>query len=190
MSFSGRFILRVPNALHGRLAREAGSRRISLNRLCTGLLQAGLERKNEPSRRFDSLSPVVKSLKKRFGKDLLGVLVFGSQVTGRATAASDVDLLIVLHDRIPLTRSLYRWWDESVDSVRLPEEPVVNPQFVHLPETPEEAGGLWLEIASASEILWDGGARLARTLEGLRDLIARDRFRRYWSNGAPYWVKT
>ncbi len=187
MDYSGRFVLRLPSSLHGQLAREAERRGLSMNRLCGDLLQNALEKGGETEgRRFAALSPLVTTLKKHFKGDLLGVLVFGSQVTGRSSDSSDIDLLIVLSDRCPLTRALYRWWD---DHVSLPSGPVVNPQFVHLPAETERAGGLWLEVASASKILWEDGGRVSKAIHALRNLIAQDRFRRCWSNGLPYWVK-
>jgi predicted nucleotidyltransferase len=197
MAHSGRFLLRVKPSTHGHLAQEAKRRGISLNRLCAEALQRGLETHPTESSHFDFLSPVVSLLRAHFGKNLVAVLVFGSRVTGKATATSDLDLLVVLEDGVPLTRSLYSWWDESVDSlgraserIDLPANPLVNPQFVHLPENPEEAGGLWLEVATASEVLWEGRGRITKALDGLRNLIAQDRFRRYWSNGIPYWVRS
>ena len=124
-------------------------------------------------------------VKSKWGKNLLGILLFGSQVTGEATASSDTDFLIVLSDEVPLTRSLYRYWDEHLVS---DETASINPQFVHLPKSPHETGGLWFEAAMAGEILWDNGGVIRKFLEDVKKRVAADEIRRYWSNGQPYWA--
>ena len=88
-------------------------------------------------------------------------------------------------DEIPLTRSLYQWWD---DQVLPPDQMIWNPQFVHLPSSAEQAGGLWFEIALAHQILLEKGGKISDLIASLNSLIADDQVRRYWSNGHPYWV--
>lgn len=186
MNYSGRFVLRIPAPLHRRLSREAERRGLSLNELCNLLIESNLEGRKNDEEKFSFLNPIVKQLTNHF-KDLLGVVVFGSQVTGKATQSSDLDLLIVLPSNLPITRSLYRWWDEEIPSVG----PItVNPHFVHLPPSPDGAGSLWLEVATAHEILWERNGAVGDVIKKLLEIIALDRVRRYWSNGQPYWVKS
>lgn len=186
MTRSGKFVLRLEPKFHRLLSQEAKRRRASLNSLCISLLQRGLEKGESTDERFEFLKPVLDQIKSHFGKDLQGVFIFGSQVTGQATESSDLDLLIVLEKLIPLARSLYRWWDEKVS---LSGTIVVNPQFVHLPLSVEEAGSLWLEVATASQMIWEKDRVITDFLELLREFIASDRVRRHWSQGQPYWVR-
>lgn len=183
MSHSGRFVLRLAPGLHRQLSSEALRRGNSLNKLCTELIRQGLEGGRPQAEVQSFLSPLVERLKGHFGHHLEGIALFGSQVSGGATRLSDWDLLIVLS--LPLTRFLYRWWDESHLS---PPGKVVNPQFVHLPSHPAEAGSLWFEVASASEILWERKGRLGKFLDKIRKRIEEDKIRRYWLSGQPYWI--
>ncbi|MBI2083255.1 MAG: toxin-antitoxin system HicB family antitoxin [Deltaproteobacteria bacterium] len=183
---SGKFVLRIEPKFHRLLSQEAKRNKTSLNNLCASLLKKGLEKGEPVAEKFAFLKPTVDQLKDHFGKNLLGVLVFGSQVTGEATESSDWDLLIILSNEIALTRSLYRWWDEEAT---LLGTIIVNPQFVHLPASLEEAGGLWFETACASHVMWEQGRVITDCLDQLREFIASDRVRRYWSQGQPYWVR-
>lgn len=187
MAPSGKFVLRISPQLHRQLAREASRLGISLNQLCSNLLEKNPNLEGLKRERFNFLDPILHETKQRFGKDLVGVAVFGSQVTGQATTGSDLDLLIVLALTVPIYRPLYSWWDEKITA---PGATIVNPHFVHLPPTPEEAGSLWLEVAIAHEVLWQRENQLGRVITKILDRIASDRLRRYWSNGQPYWVRT
>ena len=181
-NYSGRFVIRIPPLLHRGLTREAVSRTISLNQLCLERLsrEAGpLEQGGGLAKKF---APQLNEIQKIFDDDLLSLILFGSQVTGEATGSSDFDLLIVLRDSIPLGRALYRLWDERIS------DPSLSPQFVHLPSTAREAGGLWFEVALAHEILWEKNEQARRFLEGMEEQIALGALRRYLSHGQPYWV--
>jgi hypothetical protein len=65
----------------------------------------------------------------------------------------------------------------------------VSPQFVALPPTPKDAGGIWLEVAREGIVLCDRDARLARFLIALRDLVAEGGVTRRKVHGHPYWVR-
>lgn len=183
---SGKFVLRIAPAMHHRLSRQARERGVSLNQICKELIESALEKGPDSFQPPSFLAPILKSLRDSFKEKLLGVLLFGSQVSGRASALSDWDLLIVLDLSIPLHRSLYSWWDESI---RPEGDRVVNPHFSHLPPSPAEAGTLWLEVAVNSRILWEKGMLMTSGLEGIKHFIASGAARRYWSHGQPYWVK-
>jgi len=158
-------------------------RGVSLNRLCNDFLRAGLERSGEKSE--DRYATLVASLRDKWGSDLLGVYLFGSQVTGKAGPGSDFDFLIVLNPKVALNRALYRWWDEAVVP---PQGEEWNPQFVHLPTTPEGAGGLWLDAALAHRKIWEKSGQVEAFFGAVRGLMDRDRVRRHLFQGQPYWV--
>ncbi len=184
---SGKFLLRIDPALHRALARRAKKAGVSLNALCADFLRGSLQAPDRTPWWSELGEAVVALLARRFGKGLVGVLVFGSYLQGTATEDSDLDLLIVLDAGVPLRRGLYRWWDEAIADLSASVE--LSPQFVHLPDAAKEAGGIWLEAAMAHEILWERGRRLSTMLDRLKSSIARDGVRRYWSNGQPYWVR-
>lgn len=185
-NYSGKFVIRMPPKLHQTLSQKAVKENKSLNKICTDLLKSALD--TSSSQLVDwknKFEPTIKGLQKKFGDDLLGILLFGSQVSGQATSSSDWDFLIVLQESIPLQRMLYRWWDNQKEFV-LQEK--VNPQFVHLPLSPQKAGGLWFEVSLAYDILWEKSQKISQWMERLKKEIASDKIRRYWSNGHPFWV--
>ena len=186
MSHSGKFVLRLTSQMHRSLAQEAARKGGSLNQFCIQLLQDGLTRQESGSKKFDFLTPVIEQLKHHFGGKLMGVVLFGSQVTGKATESSDFDLLIVLDSSEKLARSLYSWWD---DEMKFPHDKTINPQFVHRPDSIDQAGGIWFEVAVSSEIVWEDRSKISQFLDKIRRLIASDRVRRFWTNGVPYWVR-
>ena len=183
---SGKFLLRMEPVLHAALARRAAGERLSLNQLCVELLDRGLRTKPETPWWHGIGERLLPKLERRFGRALLGVLAFGSQVQGTAATDSDLDLLIVLDDATPLRRELYRWWD---DEVRIDAPAPVNPQFVHLPENAENAGGIWLEAALSHDVLREEGTVVSSALATIRNAIAAGRIRRHWINGQPYWIR-
>lgn len=182
-AYSGRFVVRVSPSLHQELADAASKERVSLNHLCVGILKEGVQQdKKTKGALYDDL---IATLNNRFGDDLMALLLIGSRVSGEATTGSDRDFLVVLSDKTELTRALYRWWDETITS---PREEEWNPQFVHLPLSPSEAGSLWFEAALNHENLWTGNRAVHELMEQLRAMISRDEVRRCWSGGHPYWV--
>ncbi len=185
LDYSGKFVLRLPTALHGQLAKKGMAEGKSLNKICIDLISLALQQPFSSSENDPLYPSVITALQKKFGKELLGVLLFGSQVTGMATEASDVDFLIALSKKIPLTRGLYRWWDEKIEE---PADAEWNPQFVNLPVSVESAGSLWFEAATAHKILWENGKRTTQFLDQLKKVIDTDQIQRHWSNGHPFWV--
>ncbi len=187
-AYSGKFLLRLPESLHARLAAQATQAGLSLNAYCLRLL-------SEPPGRGRSMPAwrrVVErrmpALKRRFGRGLIGVAAFGSQVRDEATAKSDVDLLVVLSEKIPIVRSLYRWWEEVEAKTSSSFE--INPHFVHLPKDPSQAGGIWLETALHHERIYASGTALEKLLKNLAERIESGKIYRKWSNGHPYWVRS
>ena len=189
MVYSGKFVLRIDPPLHSQLVGKAQNRGLSLNRLCVQLIQLGLAGSSE-NRTQDlgaHYAEAVTLLRRRFGDDLVGVALFGSQVTGESHTGSDHDLLVVLRPAAELSRSLYQWWDDAIQPLR---GEIWNPHFVRLPAAPEEVGGLWLEVASSHQIIWEVRTELTHFFSLIHSMIAKQGLRRYWSNGHSYWVKT
>jgi predicted nucleotidyltransferase len=184
--------LRVEPELHRKL-REASARRdLSLNEFCARRLREAVGESRsltEEVRYGVPVSPLRRRLEEA-GLPVLGCVVFGSVARGEADAASDLDLLLVLPSRFPLTRGLYEVWDREMAPVlksSVPRE--VSPQFVTLPDSALDAGGLWYEVALDGIPLWDEGLKISALLRGLREAMARGELRRRMSHGHPFWLK-
>ncbi len=184
-------MVRLPPALHRRLRDRARGSGLSLNSLCVHLLEQGVATRSGGSPRgATAVHPeVLDAVERAWRGALVGVALFGSAARGDATEASDVDLLLVLEPGVPIERSLYDRWDEIVASERRPEFRRVSPQFVALPRSARDAGGIWLEVAREGIVLSDRDGRLARLLISLRDLAAEGAVLRRTVHGHPYWVR-
>jgi predicted nucleotidyltransferase len=178
---SGRFVLRLPPALHAALREKAAQLGLSLNDLCLG----ALSRELEPGRELGSADPGwLRAVHELLGDSLQGVLLFGSVARDESRSDSDIDLLVVVKPEVPLSRRLYSRWDESMTDDRH------NPHFVHLPASAATAGSLWLEAAVDGIVLFDRDARIGRFLGRLRRGIASGKVRRGVAYGHPYWIRT
>jgi predicted nucleotidyltransferase len=178
---SGRFLLRVQQRVHARLTAAARRLGISLNEYCDRRLRVpGPALLLEPG----AAASVERSLV-QFDAALAGVLVYGSYARGDATAASDVDLLVVVDPAVALTRALYREWDDG---------PVewqgrhVDPHFLHLPAGGRPAPGAWCEAAIDGVVLYERDGAVTRYLAAIRGEIAAGRLVRRSSHGQPYWT--
>jgi predicted nucleotidyltransferase len=115
----------------------------------------------------------------------MGVAAYGSWTRGEPMETSDVDILVVVEASRPITRGLYRRWDE---------EPVrwqgrsVEPHFVHLPPPDHGPTGTWAEVALEGVVLFDRNLFLCRRLAEFRKLIPDGSVRRREIHGQPYWV--
>ncbi len=178
MKFSGKFIIRVSACLHERLSKRAKIEGISLNRLCSDLMEFGLKKPEEPFQ---------KEIRKIF-PEVIGIVLFGSSVRGDDRSTSDIDLLIVLPKSQAIQRKLYRHWSKSI-SEELGSGREVSPQFVNLPEDTSKAGGLWCEVALEGKLLWESGKEVSRFLNKLRKKIAIGDFVQRSTHGHPYWTK-
>lgn len=176
-----RFLLRLPSPLHRRLAARAAAHGVSLNEYCVRQL-AGPESAavSDPSglairARADSVA----------GSRLAGLVVHGSWARGEARMSSDVDLLVVVERRLPLTRALYRAWDLA--PLARQGRPV-DAHFVHLPDDPDRASGVWCEAAIDGLLLYDRDGRVDAALRRIRRAIADGRLVRKHAHGQPYWT--
>ncbi len=184
--YSGKFVLRLPPAFHARLSAEAQLAGVSLNRFCHDAIEATLRGRNAQGTERELIEAIARTYEDR----LVGVALFGSAARGELRSDSDFDLLIAI--RGPVSRALYREWDESdtIQAAARAWSHPVNPQFVTLESAPnEDPGGLWLECAIEGRVLDDPSGTLTRRLSELRRQIAEGRYRRAYSHGHPYWLK-
>jgi hypothetical protein len=159
------------------LKRKSLEAEISLNELCLRML----DHADAPSSSLSaSLLPAIRSA---FAKDLVGVLLFGSAARGTEQATSDIDLLIVLAETLPITRALYAQWDAAIR-----DHEKVSPHFVRLPPSIEGAGSIWFEAAMDGIVLWEQGNAVSGFLVAVRRAIAEGKIRRRTVHGHPYWV--
>lgn len=119
-----------------------------------------------------------------FGRDLIGVVEYGSQARGEATVTSDVDLLLVLDRRVPITRELYRQWDASP---RTAGTRTADAHFTYLPNEPT-TGGIWAEAAVDGRVLFERDRLVTSALRSIRSDIADGRLRRRSVHGQTYWT--
>ena len=121
-----------------------------------------------------------------FGEHLVAVAVFGSWVRREAVAGSDVDVLVVVDPEVPITRRLYRLWDEGpIAWAGRPTEP----HFLQLPAPGTVVAGLWAEVALDPVVLFERGLALSAHLARVRRDIVAGRIVRRMAHGQPYWTK-
>lgn len=179
---SGRFVLRMPPALHARLqdaARECG---LSLNAYCVRRLAAA-----GPGVAGDEeVASLVARARAVAGDALAAVVLHGSWARGEASPGSDVDALIVVDSRLALSRSLYRAWDAEPVTWR---DHRVDPHFVH-PVGEGRFSGLWAEMALDGIVLFEREWNVSAYLARVRRAIAAGRLVRRVVHGQPYWTET
>lgn len=173
----GRFILRTVPVLHS-AARASGP---SLNVYCAQKLAAV-----DPDIASDEdVTSLIGRARTVAGDALSAVVLHGSWVRGEATSASDVDALIVVDNRLALSRALYRAWDA---------QPItwggwrVDQHFVHCPSE-GKFSGLWAEVALDGIVLFEHDGKLSAHLSRIRREIATGRLVRRMVHGQPYWVE-
>jgi hypothetical protein len=171
---SGRFLLRVPPALHGRLRREARAAGTSLNEWCAHRLAGG-----------GAAPDLVAHATAVLGSDLVGLVLHGSWARGEAGSASDVDVLVVVDSGRRLTRGLYREWDGEPQVL---DGRVVDAHFVHLPGA-DGGGTAWSEAALDGIVVLDRGHEIARALSRVRRGLVAGTLLRRTVHGQPYTVK-
>lgn len=175
---SGRFLLRLPPALHDTLRSAARAAGLSLNEYCVRRLVTG-------NVVHDDAAVLVSRAAEVVGGALAAVVLHGSWVRGDAASGSDVDAVIVVDRTVPLRRSLYREWDRH--AVTWSHRPV-DPHFVHLPADTRWSG-LWAEIATHGLTVFDRSGDLGAYLARVRGAIADGRLRCRTAHGQPYWTE-
>jgi predicted nucleotidyltransferase len=177
---SGRFVLRIDQALHASLRHAAREEGVSLNEICSRRLAFPDARYPEPAREAVNKAVDVG------GEHVLGVVAFGSWAREEMAQDSDIDVLVVLEDEMELTRSLYRAWDPSL--LQWNGHPV-EPHFVHLPEPGARISGLWAEVAVDGVVLFDRALVVSRRIVEFRRRIASGEVVRRRIQGQSYWVE-
>ena len=176
---SGKFVLRLDPRLHGLLREDALAAGTSLNDWCSRALAA------PGAGGLGEAADVMQAIRCRLGKDLLGVLVYGSFARGDLATGSDVDLLVVLAAGVPITRSLYREWEGVVPAWQGRE---IDLHFVHLPAPSAHISGSWAEAAVCGIVLFDRELAVSRRLIEIRSRIAAGELVRRMAQGQPYWI--
>lgn len=178
---SGRFVVRIEPSLHASLRARARSEGISLNRYCARALG---------SPRSELMPPAAEAVGRAhsiLGEALLGVVVFGSWARGEPSWESDLDVLLTVGDQVPISRGLYRQWDDGPALEW--DGHAVEPHFVHLPGKDETPSGLWAEVAMDGLVLFERALVVSRTLVGVRRRILEERISHRVVHGNPYWVR-
>ncbi|MDE2652523.1 MAG: toxin-antitoxin system HicB family antitoxin [Gemmatimonadetes bacterium] len=178
---SGRFVVRIDPALHASLRERARSEDISLNRYCARELGSPSSELPQPA------SEAVGRAHAILGESLLGVVAFGSWARGEPSWESDLDMLLIAGDGVPISRNLYRQWDDG-PALKW-DGHVVEPHFVHLLADGETPSGLWAEVAMDGHVLFERRLAVSRTLAGVRRRILEERLSHRVAHGNPYWVR-
>jgi hypothetical protein len=174
-------LLRLPPDLHASLAGAAAQAGVSFNEFCIRRLAAP----EAPDSRSPARGIVVDRAISVFGEHLVGVVALGSWIRGEATAGSDIDALVVIDSSVPLTRELYRRWDETP---LVFEGRPIDAHFTHLSPAPIEGpGAVWCEAAVEGRLWYDRDGGVARRLADVRRAIADGRVVRAVAHGQPYW---
>jgi len=177
---SGRFVLRIEPELHAALRRAAKDAGLSLNEYCARKLAAPGTHSAAP------FEEAIRQASTTFGKQLIGVVAYGSWARDELTDRSDVDLLVVLSPDLAITRELYRAWDAA--PLHWGSHPV-EPHFVHMPDEDARVTGVWAEVATEGIVLFEREFEISRLLARIRRrILARGLIRRR-SQGQPYWVE-
>lgn len=134
----------------------------------------------------DALAAVVRRAKLVLGDALLGVVAFGSWARGEETSTSDLDVLLIAGEGVPVSRALYRRWDAGPGLSWHGHE--VTPHFVRLPSGDAPVSGLWAEVARDGLILFERELAVSRHLAGVRRRIARGELSVRKAGGNRYWV--
>lgn len=172
-------MLRLPPRLHEALRAAAADSGLSLNEYCVRALTTPGPDPTGPG------AKVASRALEMFGPQLMSVIVYGSWARGEATAASDIDLLVVLDDTTPITRTVYHAWDrDPIDH----DGHAVEVHFVTVPALDDEPGTVWLEVALDGIVVFDRDQRLTRYLARVRHGIASGTVERRLAHGQPYWT--
>lgn len=175
-------MLRLSSGLHAALRNAARSAEMSLNDFCVRKL--ALPSGNPTA--MTGATAVVERAAELFGDALLAIVAYGSWTRDEAVAGSDVDVLIVVDAGAPITRSLYRQWDEKPLAW---DGHAVEPHIVHLRGPEEGASGLFAEAAIDGIVLFERGLRVSRRLAEIRRDILAGRLVRRIVHGQPYWAE-
>jgi len=184
---ASKILVRLPAALHNELKSETARAGSTLNGICVDAFRRRLA---EPVGIAPAPWPALRrTMESSLGPRLDALVLFGSRARGEASESSDTDLLLCLAPGVPLTRELYSNWDDLADQYPEDIPSDLSPHFSRLPESPESAGSLWLEVAIDGIVLWDRTWAVARFLASVRRYLLSGKVDRKMSYGVPYWVR-
>lgn len=178
---SGKFLLRMDEALHQQLQITAEQSGRSLNELCCLRLQLSSHLENLPSETILA----IQTAQMVAGKDLVGIVLFGSWARGVPRDGSDMDLLIVLKTGTPITRSVYRRWEDVA-----PDLKICEPHFVSLPKAEDHITGLWAEMAIDGIVFMEAYQSITKYLSTVRRAMVEGRLIVKRMHGQNYWIHT
>lgn len=115
--------------------------------------------------------------------NILGMILYGSQVRGNATEISDIDVLVVLDNAKKVNRALY----SELDCLK-GLDPRVCIMLAHLPNEESKVGSLWLEVSQGCEVLMDTAKAIENVITRSKELIQHGKVVRKESHGQGYWV--
>jgi predicted nucleotidyltransferase len=133
-----------------------------------------------------AVSPVLERAVSIFGRELDGVIVFGSWARGEAGDGSDVDVLVVVAPSVAIRRGVYDRWDAEPVEV---DSRVVQVHIVHLPDPDRSISALWAEVALDGIVAFEKDREVSRTLSKIRRRIAAGDLVRRIAGGQPYWTE-
>ena len=167
----------MDGALFKQLQALADERALSLNQYCLKILSRAPHSEN---------LQMIDLIKKYYKESLNGIVLFGSHARDTATTSSDIDILLVLDESLPLRSKLYSEWEKRLASDMAA---TVSPHFAHLPPDAKQVGSLWLEVALEGKVLWDPYAKVQHMLKNIRDRVSSGEYQRKMTYGVPYWTK-
>jgi predicted nucleotidyltransferase len=187
---SQNFLLRLPEAKMLAIKKIASKNKISINKYLNDLL----DKKTIPQEMNGSYDDFLKIIKSSpFFKDIKAIILFGSVAKGIENESSDCDILLVMSDKIKISRSLYTIWDNEIENKITPEMSMgkeISPHFVSLPKEVSDAHSLWLEVAISGILLWRKDLEIEFFLQNIRSNIANGNLKRKLTYGQPYWIRT
>jgi len=70
-----------------------------------------------PKKVRDALKFFVKECKKKFGKDLVSIILFGSYARGNWKEYSDVDLLVIVRKKLPSFKERFKLLEDTTSKI-------------------------------------------------------------------------
>lgn len=177
---SGKFVLRIDPGLHEALREEAKGAGVSLNEYCARKLAAPTSRLEPP------IPELLERAERQFAGQLVGLIGFGSWARDAMTAASDVDVLVVVEEPVEVTRALYHPWDAQPLRWRTH---LLEPHIVRMPGAGARVSGVWAEAAVDGVVLYDRDLRVSKRLVEIRHRILAGEIVRRSVHGQSYWVE-
>jgi hypothetical protein len=134
------------------------------------------------------LTRLTNLCKKRYGKRLVSLAVFGSVGRGSARPDSDIDILLVVKD-LPMGR-IARVREFSAIEVALGLATKSRVELSPIFKTPEEiknGSPLLLDMIDDARVLFDRYGFFKRALKKLNDRLQTLGARRIWQGNVWYW---